>query len=411
MNKIYAMLASVSLLLSLSTGQLTPSSQFTVSAADSVSTEASAGTVTFDETSGTLTLSGNVVLTDVTAYAKNTAVKKVVAAQGTVLPESCRQMFQNFTEVESIDLSKADTSGVTNMSQMFESCKKLTDLNIDGFDTSNVTSMSAMFYGCESLTSLDVTGFDTSNVILFSSMFGRCYALETLDLSSFDTSNATSLANMFINAESLTSVDLSHFDTSKVTEISYMFSKCKSLTELDLSNFHISGAESLSNLFSGCSKLRTVDISNFDTSKTTNFREMFAECPELTTIIASSDKWSLESIKTTDSDDMFKNSTKLVGGNGTLVIEQTFTDYVYANIDTFENPGYLTDVKDSLTPPRMDDVVLDEETGVLTLSGKVNASHVALYRNNEAVKKVVASEGTILPPSSRKLFYRSWLRR
>jgi len=46
---------------------------------------------------------------------------------------------------------------------------------------------------------------------------------------------------------------------------------------------------------------------------------MFAECPELKTIIASRDKWSLESIDTVKSDNMFKGSTKLVGGNGTVL--------------------------------------------------------------------------------------------
>ena len=43
----------------------------------------------------------------------------------------------------------------------------------------------------------------------------------------------------------------------------------------------------------------------------------------------------------TDSSDMFKSCTKLVGGNGT-VYDSTHIDATYARIDKAENPGYLT---------------------------------------------------------------------
>ena len=41
----------------------------------------------------TLTLKGNVVKADVQAYASNSAVKKVVAEKGAVLPADCSDMF------------------------------------------------------------------------------------------------------------------------------------------------------------------------------------------------------------------------------------------------------------------------------------------------------------------------------
>jgi len=59
-------------------------------------------------------------------------------------------MFKD-TDLESLDLSKWDTSKVTNMSSMFENCS-VTDLSLSyGFnnsnywDTSKVTNMSSMF--------------------------------------------------------------------------------------------------------------------------------------------------------------------------------------------------------------------------------------------------------------------------
>lgn len=82
---------------------------------------AETSSVSFDETTGTLTLQGNVILSEVRAYAKNTAVKAVVAEQGTVFPQSCYEMFRNFC-AENIDLSNVDTSAVRDMGFMFTDC-------------------------------------------------------------------------------------------------------------------------------------------------------------------------------------------------------------------------------------------------------------------------------------------------
>ena len=47
---------------------------------------------------------------------------------------------------------------------MFSLCNRLTSLDVSKFDTSNVTDMNFMFFCCSSLTSLDVSKFDTSKV-------------------------------------------------------------------------------------------------------------------------------------------------------------------------------------------------------------------------------------------------------
>ena len=112
--------------------------------------------------------------------------------------------------LKSLDLSRFDTSKVTNMSSMFSGCNKLTNLNLSSFDTSQVTDMSYMFRICEKLTSLN--------------------------LSSFDTSQVTDMERMFENCIRLTSLDLGIFNTSQVTDMSYMFAFCSSLTNLDMRN-------------------------------------------------------------------------------------------------------------------------------------------------------------------------------
>ena len=157
-------------------------------------------------------------------------------------------------QITSFNLSKYDTSKITDMSNMFNECNSLTSLDVSNFDTSKVTNMDNMFYFCSGLTSLDVSSFDTSNVTNMSGMFSYCSNL-TLDLSNFKTSNVTDMSNMFSGCMELTLLDLSNFDTAKVTNMTHMFSYCHNLTSLDLSNFDTSMVTSMSSMFTNCTKL------------------------------------------------------------------------------------------------------------------------------------------------------------
>ena len=150
---------------------------------------------------------------------------------------SCVNMFYNFENIISIDLSKFDTSKVKDMSSMFYNNKNLKNININNFDTSSVTTMEKMFYNCKSLTSLDLKGFNTSLVKAMNSMFESCTSLVTIDISSFDTHSVTSMDSMFQNAESLISLDLSNFNISSLTTLRTTFKGCKSLIYLNLISF------------------------------------------------------------------------------------------------------------------------------------------------------------------------------
>ena len=63
---------------------------------------------------------------------------------------------------------------------MFQGCMGLTTLNVSKWNTSKVTDMSYMFNVCKTLASLDVTNFDTSNVTDMSYMFNGCTRLTTI---------------------------------------------------------------------------------------------------------------------------------------------------------------------------------------------------------------------------------------
>lgn len=120
---------------------------------------------------------------------------------------------------------------VKSCDSMFYNCNKLTDLDLSKFDTSQVTNMNAMFHSCGSLTSLNVSKFDTSQVTITYNMFYGCRSLTDLDVSNFDTSNLKSCGGMFGGCNSLTSLDLSNFDISKVNDITYMFYNCTKLVD------------------------------------------------------------------------------------------------------------------------------------------------------------------------------------
>ncbi len=193
-------------------------------------------------------------------------------------------MFDGCNGLTSLDLSNFDTSKVTNMSYMFEHCSGLTSLGVSNFDTSKVTNMSYMFESCGGLTSLDLSAFNTSSVTNMAGMFSACASLTSLDLTNFDTSNVTNMNAMFHGCETLTSLDVTSFDTSNVSNMALTFNWCASLTSLDVSNFNTSKVTTMSGMFNCCSALTSLDVSNFNTSSVTDMSGMFSVCSGLTSL-------------------------------------------------------------------------------------------------------------------------------
>ena len=106
-------------------------------------------------------------------------------------------MFQNCSNLVSLDISNFDTSKVTDMNFIFMNCSSLTSLDLSNFDTSKVTYMNGLFSGCSGLTSLDLSNFDTSKVTYMNAMFNGCSGLTSLDLSSCTFTNVVSAVAAF----------------------------------------------------------------------------------------------------------------------------------------------------------------------------------------------------------------------
>ncbi len=207
--------------------------------------------------------------------------------------------FNNFTSLESIDLTYFNTSNVVNMNNMFSRTGYVDNsvFTLDlgpNFDTSSVIDMSSMFYstGYGGLNfTLNLRNIDTSKVINMANMFYNTGYNSTkfeLDLgNNFDTSKVTTMSNMFNSAgyaSPIFTLNLGdNFDTSKVVDMSYMFRTTgysNTSFTLDLGNhFNTSKVTNMSNLFWAVGHSSTVfilDLGNqFDTSNVTNMSGLF----------------------------------------------------------------------------------------------------------------------------------------
>ena len=153
-------------------------------------------------------------------------------------------MFSGCSKLTSLDVSKFDTSKVTDMSWMFSNCSQLTSLDVNNFNTTNVTSMDGMFSGCSKLTSLDVSGFDTSKVKTMGFMFSACNSLKNIDLRSFDTSS--------LDGETYNSIS----GTVLGVDVNNMFERCENLESIIIGDKfnRLDGYE----MFDGCNKLKAI---------------------------------------------------------------------------------------------------------------------------------------------------------
>ena len=173
----------------------------------------------------------------------------------------CYEMFDGWKNLESIDMSKFDSTYASGVEFMFQNCSSLSNIVLPThLINTNCTNLYSMFNGCSSLESLDLNDWDTENVTGINMLFNGCTSLKLLSLS--------------------------NWNTSKVTHMDQVFSECSSLKSLDLSNWNTSKVTNMYQIFSGCSSLESLNISNFDSSITTDDQEheMFKGCDSLSQI-------------------------------------------------------------------------------------------------------------------------------
>lgn len=240
----------------------------------------------------------------------------VGAKDGVIANVDSGSLFRNFIGMSRINFNNNfDTTNVTRMPYMFDNCTNLSTIDLSSFNTKKVTKMDFMFNMFDNETQT-VTSNKLNNIIFgenwsvenvtnMMQLFAGCYNLTNIDVANWDTSNVINMASVFAYCRGLKEIDVSHWNTSKVQEIGWLFMECNNLEFLDLSNFDTRNVTNMRCMFQGTTKLKNLDLCSFDTKKVTNMYAMFYGTTQLQNISVGLN-WTMDNV--TNSTGMFTNS-------------------------------------------------------------------------------------------------------
>ncbi|MBO6244135.1 MAG: BspA family leucine-rich repeat surface protein, partial [Clostridia bacterium] len=116
-----------------------------------------------------------------------------------IIINSTKNMFCDCSEIIEIDMTKFDTSLVTDMSSMFSSCNSLKSLKVANLVTTLVQTMENMFFECTDLTSINLESFTIPSTTSLYRMFYGCINLEYINIKNFEEKQNINLDEMFYN--------------------------------------------------------------------------------------------------------------------------------------------------------------------------------------------------------------------
>ncbi|MBR3198615.1 MAG: BspA family leucine-rich repeat surface protein [Bacilli bacterium] len=196
---------------------------------------------------------------------------------GVMANTNSSNLFRYFAVLNEIRFGKLDANG--NIEENY-------------FDTSNAVDISYMFAGGNALEKIDVSKFDTSNVTNMAGLFTAYdnrkpgWADDTKrklksipGIGNFNTTNVKTMADMF-SGQQFTSINLSKYDTSNVTSFFHMFNGCSKVQLINLSNWDTSKVANMNSMFANCSALKKIYVTGdkFKTTAVTNDTNMFNGC-------------------------------------------------------------------------------------------------------------------------------------
>ncbi len=155
-------------------------------------------------------------------------------------------MFNNIHSTNGIglhngDISNWDVSKVTDMSQMFYAARNFNQA-LNNWDVSSVKDMSRMFFDAKKFNQA-LNNWDVSNATDMKSMFAYAWNFNQA-LNNWDVSNVTDMSFMFFNVNNNFNQDINNWNVSSVTNMSWMFAGAINFNQhilWDLSNVEISG--------------------------------------------------------------------------------------------------------------------------------------------------------------------------
>lgn len=221
-------------------------------------------------------------------------------------------MMNGCQTLTTLDVSKWDTSNVTDMYWTFKAMFNIKQLDVSKWDTSKCENMGAMFDSCTSLTQIPVENWNVSKVKNMQQMFYHIQNVKTLDLSKWKTPSLENTNKMFSNSYATTSVgDLSGWNMTHVKDANYMFNECQNLASLNTTGWSLPNVENAGCMFYNCQKLAKVDVSNFGMGNCKDIAYMFSDCVALTSLDVS--KWDVSNVTTMNAS--FTNCNQLTSLN------------------------------------------------------------------------------------------------
>ena len=216
-------------------------------------------------------------------------------------------LFGSCAKLKEIDLSGAIIENVYTGYYAFSHCREVTKIKFPSNTIKMNREMWQMFAHCRVLEELDLSMFDTSNVTNMRQTFDGCYKLKSLNLSNFNTEKVERMDGMFYDCWSLTSLDISNFNTEKVQYMGNMFYNTRIEKMILPENFVATSLKYGSSIFNNCNKLKELDLCNFKPSSCMEVSGMFKNCPLLETLDIS----NFDMSSATSYSNMFQNTNNL----------------------------------------------------------------------------------------------------
>ena len=169
-------------------------------------------------------------------------------------------MFEDCKSLTSLVLPKCGAGEYGMAGSIFNGCAGLTSLGLSEWNVENIELALLSLPDKGSLVHLDVSKADTSGVTDVSGLFRGCSSLESLDVANWDVSRIEDFSSMFSGCSSLTALDLSGWDVSNIRDYSWMFYGCTSLRSLDVSGWAIRSYVEYKGMLDGCSSLCSITV-------------------------------------------------------------------------------------------------------------------------------------------------------
>ena len=235
------------------------------------------------------------------------------------------------------NLSKLDTSEITDMSQLFQ-FSMFNDLHstngiglhngdISNWDVSNVTTMEWMFFNAEYFNG-DISNWDVSNVTNMCGMFTSSENFNS-PIGNWDVSKVTNMDWMFYNTTNFNQA-LNNWVVSNVTDMRAMFCLASNFDQ-PLNDWDVSNVTDMCEMFHNASNFNQA-LNNWNVSNVTNMSRIFSGAKNFNQAIL----WDLSNVEAAF--DVFYDAiafeTKFNNGNPLPYDNNELKQWLKENIDS-----------------------------------------------------------------------------